>query len=315
MADQELERFKTDVNLTEFGASRGYVLDRRESSRNSAVMRHPDGDKIIIARNDENGHWIYFSIRDDRDNGTVVDFLQNRGGGSLGEVRKTLRAWSGSLRPVVQVSAFVRDLLPVSRDRAGVLAEWERARVCLSLPYLTNRGLGPDVLALPRFAGCVRVDRRNNALFPHYNKDGLCGYEIKNKNFTGFAPGGVKGLWFSKAFPSDRQLVLTESAIDGLSYHVLHPDELWNRYMSTGGELNPQQRGDLELQQPGLLRSAMEKLPAGAIVLLAFDKDAPGEKLADEVRAIAPAGRELRRVLPDHGKDWNEMLKNRLGLT
>lgn len=317
MPDRELEQFKTEINLSEFAASRGYLLDRRESSRNSAVMRHPDGDKIIIARNDENGHWIYFSIRDDRDNGTIVDFLQNRGGGSLGKIRKTLRAWSGSPRPAVQVSAFVRDLLPVSRDRAAVVAEWERARICLSLPYLTGRGLGPDVLSLPRFAGCVRVDRRNNALFAHYDKNGLCGYEVKNKNFTGFAPGGVKGLWFSKAFPADRQLVLTESAIDGLSYHVLHPDELWTRYMSTGGELNPQQRGDLELQQPGLLRSAMEKLPAGAIVLLAFDNDDPGEKLADEVRALAPAGRELRRVLPnaESGKDWNDMLKRRLGLT
>jgi len=73
----------------------------------------------------------------------------------------------------------------------------------------------------------------------------------------------------------------------------------------------------LDLQQPGLLRSAMEKLPAGAVVLLAFDNDDPGEKLADEVRAIAPAGRELRRVLPDaeSGKDWNDMLKRRLGLT
>ncbi len=317
MSDNELQQFKTGVNLSEFAASRGYLLDRRESSRNSAVMRHADGDKIIIARNDENGHWIYFSIRDDRDNGTIVDFLQNRGGGSLGKIRKTLRAWSGSPRPAVQVSAFVRDLLPVSRDRAAVVAEWERARICLSLPYLTGRGLGPDVLALPRFAGCVRVDRRNNALFAHYDKNGLCGYEVKNKNFTGFAPGGVKGLWFSKAFPADRQLVLTESAIDGLSYHVLHPDELWTRYMSTGGELNPQQRGDLELQQPGLLRGAMEKLPAGAIVLLAFDNDDPGEKLADEVRALAPAGRELRRVLPnaESGKDWNDMLKRRLGLT
>jgi DNA primase len=79
--------------------------------------------------------------------------------------------------------------------------------------------------------------------------------------------------------------------------------------MSTGGELNP--------QQPALLRSAMEKLPAGAVVLLAFDHDEGGEKLADEIRAIAPAGREMRRVLPDvgTGKDWNEMLKYRLGLT
>jgi len=42
-------------------------------------MRHRDGDKIVIARNDTSGAWVYFSVRDDRDNGTIIDFLQNTG--------------------------------------------------------------------------------------------------------------------------------------------------------------------------------------------------------------------------------------------
>lgn len=304
----ELDDFKRNINLSEFAAGRGYVLDARASSRNSAVMRSPgDNDKIIIARNEATGAWMYFSVRDDRDNGTVIDFLQNRGGGSLGEVRKTLRAWLGSPRPVLQPTLFARDLVPVSRDRAAVLTAWERARACASLPYLTSRGLGPDVLALPRFEGCVRVDQRNNALFPHYDHDGLCGYEIKNKGFTGFAPGGVKGLWYSKTKPSDHWLVLTESAIDGYSFHILHGGD-GSRYMSTGGALNP--------QQPALLRGAMEKMPEGSVIVLAFDLDEAGDRLADEVKALAPAGRKVRRMVPDAGagKDWNDMLKLRLGL-
>jgi hypothetical protein len=96
MADQELEQFKTGVNLSE-SRRQGLALDRRESSRNSAVMRHPGGDKIVIARH-EGGSWVYFSVRDGGDNGTVFDFLQNRDG-KPGEVRKILRAWSGSARP------------------------------------------------------------------------------------------------------------------------------------------------------------------------------------------------------------------------
>lgn len=312
MPDDELERFKSQINLSEFAASRGYALDKRESSRNSAKMSHADGDKIVIAKSETSGDWIYFSVGDDRDNGTIIDFLQNRGVSNFGEVRKVLRLWLRTSKPVaVQLHAFVRDLLPISRDRAGVMAAWERARVCTALPYLTGRGLGPDVLALARFAGRIRVEsKHNNALFPHYDKDGLCGYEVKNKGFTGFAPGGVKGLWYSQALPTDRQLVLTESAIDAISWHVLHPDELWTRYMSTGGALNP--------QQPALLRGAMEKLPPGAVVLLAFDDDEGGEKLVEEVQAIAPAGRELRRAIPPkvpNGKDWNDALKHRFGLT
>ena len=303
----ELESFKRQINLTEFAASRGFALDRRESSRNSAVMRHPDGQKIVIARNQSNMNWIFFTILDDETNGTIVDFIQHREGGTLGQVRKILRGWLGSSRPDVQLPLFVQNLEPVSRDRIGVIAAWERAEECLALPYLSSRGLGPEILSLPIFAGCVRVDRRNNAIFPHYDKFGLCGFEIKNYNFTGFAAGGVKGLWFSQAKSTDKELVLTESAIDAMSFHALHNGRN-SRYMSTGGALNP--------QQPGLIRSAMEKLPAGAVVLLACDNDQGGEKIAAEIKAVAPASREIRRVLPDKisGKDWNDLLKCQLGL-
>jgi len=68
---EELEQFKTQINLSEYAAACGCVLDRRSSSRNSAVMRHPNGDKLIVAVGKE-GHWVYFSFRDDSDNGTIV---------------------------------------------------------------------------------------------------------------------------------------------------------------------------------------------------------------------------------------------------
>ena len=71
----ELEDFKSEINLTEYAAGQGYVLDRKASSRNSAVMRRDDGDKVVIARGQDR-HWIYFSVRDDADNGSIVDFVQ-----------------------------------------------------------------------------------------------------------------------------------------------------------------------------------------------------------------------------------------------
>ena len=102
--------------------------------------------------------------------------------------------------------------------------------------------------------------------------------------------------------------MLTESAIDAYSFQVIHGGD-GARYMSTGGALNP--------QQPALLRGAMEKMPDGSVIILAFDMDEGGEKLAEEVKALAPAGRKVRRMVPEPGtgKDWNEMLKYRLGLT
>lgn len=306
--DNELQRFKKEINLSEFSASFGYVLDRRESSRNSAVMRHANGDKIIIARNEGNGDWIYFSIRDDRDNGTIIDFLQNRNRINLGQVRKRLRDWLGTTsRPIIQPNLFIQKLLPISRDRSIVLKAWAMAKACTSLPYLTGRGIGPDILALDRFAGCVRVDQRNNTLFPHYDKEGLCGYEVKNKEFTGFAPGGTKGLWSSRKMKDDTQLILTESAIDAISYHILHGSNR-TRYISTGGELNP--------QQPRLIRETVAKMPPDVLILLAFDNDEGGEKIAGEVQKAIPPEFKTRRMLPDAemGKDWNEMLKFHLNL-
>ena len=84
--DSELEDFKSKIDLREYAAGQGYTLDRRESWSGSAVMRN-GGDKVVIKVN-SNGHHIYFSVRDERDNGTIVDFVQFRKRLSLGEVRK-----------------------------------------------------------------------------------------------------------------------------------------------------------------------------------------------------------------------------------
>ena len=107
--------------------------------------------------------------------------------------------------------------------------------------YLENeRSLRAAVLGSERFAGRVRMDVRGNAVFPHFDQDGLCGYEIKNTNFTGFAAGGEKGLWFSHARRDDTRLVFCESAIDALSHAALFPDA-GARYASIGGKPNPVQ--------------------------------------------------------------------------
>ena len=95
---EELEDFKSRINLSEYAAACGYRLDRKASSRNSAVMVRSPGDKIIIALGTDR-HWIYFAVGEDRDSGSIVDFVQNRQGGNLGDVRKELRPWlAASLR-------------------------------------------------------------------------------------------------------------------------------------------------------------------------------------------------------------------------
>src|SRR5580658_6086196 len=104
MFDAELESFKISIDLRSYAASQGYVLDSRSSCRGSAVMRHENGDKVVIRR-DIDSHYVYFSVRDDGDHGSIIDFVQRRLKLSLGDVRKELRQWLGQPRCDVPVFA------------------------------------------------------------------------------------------------------------------------------------------------------------------------------------------------------------------
>jgi hypothetical protein len=65
----------------------------------------------------------------------------------------------------------------------------------------------------------------------------------------------------------------------------------------------------MSAHQRGLLDEMLKALPSSAEVVLAFDRDPGGDKLAAEVRAVA--GADLTRAYPPIGKDWNECLKER----
>ena len=209
----ELKRFKSEINLTEFAAGLGYRLDRRESSRGSAVMRHPvTDDKIVIARDERDGHWIYFSVRDERDNGTIVDFLQRRGHRTIPEVSRELHSWIGGAASGVATEIHRAEVTVRTVDRDAMAQAFAAAREVSNSVYLNRRGIRSETLALERFAGTFREDARRNVLFPHHDTDGFAGFESKNHGWTSFSPGGVKALWQSKAFETDTRLVLCESA-------------------------------------------------------------------------------------------------------
>src|SRR5712692_3561988 len=305
--ESELEVFKTKIDLRQFAISLGYEMDRRESWRGSTVLRR-GADKIVVKRNG-NGHYVFFSVRDDPENNTLIDFLQRRQNLSLGAVRQILRPWIGRSATPPRFP----ELEPTNSDRMRVESEYRRMDNAQQYPYLEQERCLPAVaLSSPRFAGCVRIDRRGNSVFPHFDAAGLCGYEIKNRGFTGFAAGGQKGLWFSHSRPDDRRLVLAESAIDALSHAALFPDaEDQTRYASLGGKPSPRQKG--------LVQATIARLPEGAEVVAAFDADEAGRKLVDVVReTVASVASRTERsdlmfkahLAVKEGEDWNMVLQN-----
>jgi Toprim-like/Protein of unknown function (DUF3991) len=265
--------------------------------------RSTAGDDKVIIKRGLDSHYIYFSVRDDRDNGSIIDFVQFRQRLSLGAVRKELRAWIGA--PPVPVPAFP-SLPKTEKDRVKVETAYAAMQDTIDRhPYLEReRALPSALLTLERFAGRVSMDGRGNAIFPHFDAQGLSGYEIKNKGFTGYASGGSKALWLSHEMSKDNRLVVTESAIDALSHAVLFPDD-HARYASMGGKPNP--------QQPELIRGAIARMPVGSEIVAAMDADADGAALAGVVRkAVELSGRtDLRFVMqePFGFKDWNDQLR------
>lgn len=307
-SDIELEAFKREIDLRQFAVSLGYEVDRQGSWRGSTVLRR-GGDKIVVKRNG-NGHYVFFSVREDEDHGTIIDFVERRQNLSLGAVRKVLRPWIG--RPAIPMQFPA--LEPTSSDRMRVECAYRGMAEVSRYPYLEqDRCLPAGVLWSPRFGGRMRMDSRGNTVFPHFDAAGLCGYEIKNRGFTGFAAGGEKGLWFSHTRRDDRRLILTESAIDALSYAALFPDAKdQTRYASLGGK--PSRR------QMGLLQAIIAELPETAEIVAAFDADLAGRRLAAEIRQIVAdvACRKERTDLifkshlpTQEGEDWNIVLQNR----
>lgn len=292
--NDELEQFKTDINLAEYAAAQGYQLDRRESCRNSAVMRREsDNDKIIIAT-DTDGHAVYFSVRNDADNGSIIDFVQSRQRLNLGQVRKELRPWIGAAP--VPVPERICKPEPTSSDRRVVIGAFAQPQPAGGHPYLLSLGVSADTLADSRFAGMIRQDSRGNAVFPHYDSAGLSGYELKNEDFTGFSRGGEKRLWHSANIDEAARVVVVESAIDALS----HAQITGNReaaYISVGGQPSPEQWAVLET----LLS---DKHRQGAVLVVGTDADAAGDRLAEQIAALVPVERER----PAAG-DWNEQLQ------
>ncbi len=305
---EELEHFKR-INLIEYAMSRNFVLDKRSSSKNSVVVRHSSGDKLIIGR-DSTGVYYYFNAKGS-DSGTIIDLVASLDGSNLGEIRKTLRSYQGGSPKAIRNPAPTIDMQPRSIDTEAVQRVWMKMKPLPESghPYLTNyRGISARTQHDPVFHDRIRIDSRNNAVFPHFGPgdSGVCGFELKNGNasgtsFTGFSPGGTKALCCSRPRDTDREAVICETAIDMLSVAELEGTDN-RRFFSTAGQISS--------NQAEFLRSAINRMPSGSRVVIATDNDDGGHALDARIREVLrTVNIEMIRHQPQlHGDDWNDVL-------
>ena len=295
----ELDLFQSDINLSEYVATQGYYLDRKESHPNAIMMVNAEGEKLIITRG-EGCRWRYFRVGDENDKGSIVDFVQQRQKASLGRVRQILSPWLESSPVSVPSDTYADFLVPMSKIRQNVLESFYRGCFVHNGHLLEKMGLTTSMIDFERFKGMFREDRQGNILFPHYDTQGLSGYEIKGRDFTGFSKDGVKTLWESQKKVSDMRLVVVESALDALSYHQMYGDAK-TRYISTGADLNH--------SQMDLVESAIQKMPADSKVVLGFSNTQKGREFSESVEMWVLAPVSFERQVPKMGKDWNEELQ------
>ena len=302
--DDELQRFKTDIDLISYCAGCGFEIDQSESSRTSTIMRRgpqKSGEKIGVAI-DKDGHWVYSDLRNGGKGGSIIDFVQHTQKLNLGQVRKELRSAAGIINEI-PVAQRPKRPEPSTASRQAVQHAYLKTQVTNGQhAYLQNvRGIDSEILKDPRFNGMVKIDDRGNAIFPHYDQNGLSGYEIRGDGYKGFSKSGEKSIWCSTNVKTANEIVFVESAINALSHAQLHP-HLNAGYISIAGQMSDHQRE--------LVAYAMARVhERGATIVLATDRDEAGEAHAQALRDLAPAAANLYREAPQQAGDWNELLQ------
>lgn len=305
---EELDQMKL-VDLRVIAAELGFEINTRRSSRGSVCMDHPSGDRILVGRATD-GHYVWCAVRG-RGSGSAIDLWQQHRGGSLGDVRRALRAFLGGGAPPPPHAApghgVLPALRPIERDILGVCARYAAfAPLGPYHPYLCGeRAVPREILSDPKFAERLKIDERGNAVFPHYDGSGLCGWEARNHGFVSFSKGGRKAIWCSVPAADDHRLVIAESGIDALSYAAIAGHH-GSRFLSFSGGLNN--------TQPSLLQNAMRRMRPGSMVVAAVDNDDAGDGYVSVLETLFnDLGRDDLAFQVDRpavaGFDWNDTLK------
>jgi len=302
---EELNRFKRDINLAEYAQSFGYTVDKNKSTKVSPVLKK-DGDTLIVGQDSRDGHYIYFNANNDNDEGSIIDFLKNRTGETLGHIRKRLRKWLGMEHPQierVEVKAASLDEIELGMAKDKALAFWQSIKEqtlfmgelrAIPNKYLMNSEASKDI----KFDG----EQWYFALRDSQNE--ICGVEVRNKEGRNarVGDGHKKGIFIvgGQAPDNCKKIIITESTIDAKSAEVIAGSgNYWSHtFVSIGGNAG--------IIAKTALKELCDRLP-NAEIIIATDNDTAGEKHSEKIKDIIGHHREYKRFRPTR-KDLNDDL-------
>jgi len=301
----ELDTFKSQVNLAEFAAFHGYQRDSQKSTRHTYSMKDEGGNRLVISINQGNGHWQWFNPENPvQESGTVIDFVQAREQVTLGEVRKILRDWLSMPAPST-IETYQRPAQQ-KKSRSEVVTYLRRFKPVDQSSYAESRGITRETLTALPFKGRILKGFKGALIFPHWDNQGLCGYEVKTFGFTSFSSKGYKSLWVSRVPATLHRIAVCESGIEALSYYQCKAPS-HTLYVSAGGNWS----ADVAER----LKTLMKRYPEAEVVG-AFNNDKGGSRQGERLRSMAEdAGSRYRNEFPEMpGADWNDMINEHFGM-
>lgn len=295
--NQNFKNFKQQINLVTYAISQGYKVDPKKTTRHSVVLENNQNDKIVISK--KNGVWVYFSVCDDQDNGTIIDFVKNRTSLSFAEIGKDLKTFD----PKIAVSENDYQISEHQYDSARIEKIFNNCTAISHHDYLNGRGIVSELLSSDRFKTTIYKDRYNNVSFPHFKTKQICGLELKGQETSLMVRGSEKTLWRSNLKKDDEHLIIAEAPIDALSYHALFSIQK-AFYIATSGGISSNQ---LNLIEHALCVTSNFK---NTVVIA--DHDEGGNRFFQKIEKHLSAKGipvAIKRHSPEtHGNDWNDEL-------
>ena len=309
--DQEIQDLRAGVSCAVVLERRGWQLDKRDSTRHCWKYRRGAGEVLIV--NHEGRGWWDPTGDGKGDVFALVQFLEP--GISFGRVRRALRVLGG-IAPAFPVAPAAK------REKAPELPPAERwsarrplSRGSRTWRYLTGeRALEAPVLIAASRADALREGPYGSAWFAHRDGAGeVVGIEMRGPDYRGFSADGDKTLFrlpgrlpSSTTVPVTR-LVVCEAPIDAMSLAGIERLRTDTLYVATAGAMGPETVAALQ----ALLRDLAAQ--PDAVLVQATDADAPGERHAARLAALAAeAGVRSGRILPFGGRnDWNDVAQAR----
>ena len=277
-------------------------------SGNTYTTRTHDSLKI------SNGKWMWWSQRIGGYN--ALDYLVKVKDCSFVEAVEILMG-KASIMPSVAIPKPKKDvpkvlLLPDKSTSTNIITEYLFSRgIDFSIiDYCISKELIFESLPYHNLV-CVGYDEQGKARYAAYRA-------TNDRRILGDCSGSDKHYSFRIADSNSIELHLFECAIDLLSYATLEKiagrDWRKNNLLSLAGVYLPKEKIE-ESTTPATLVKYLENNPQIKKIVLHLDNDNTGRKATEALKVILPNSYEVIDDPPPKGKDFNDFLCFKLGIS